>query len=143
MTIFDNLNRICDNQGLVKGAELCLNPYFFGWLEKWIGWLQKYSLHVKNKSQDFWNKISLLCKTIKQPVNHCIDMVDLMTWMTGSFDDQVDQKSTSHITSEHQHHDHHWPSQTVVVIHIDFNDFLHNISKLYSKKTFSVSILIK
>ena len=21
-------------QGLVKGAELCLNPYFFGWLEK-------------------------------------------------------------------------------------------------------------
>ena len=22
------------NQGLVKGAELCLNPYFFGWLEK-------------------------------------------------------------------------------------------------------------
>ena len=20
------------NQGLVKGAELCLNPYFFGWL---------------------------------------------------------------------------------------------------------------
>ena len=22
------------NQGLVKGAELCVNPYFFGWLEK-------------------------------------------------------------------------------------------------------------
>ena len=22
------------NQGLVKGAKLCLNPYFFGWLEK-------------------------------------------------------------------------------------------------------------
>ena len=21
-------------QGLIKGAELCLNPYFFGWLEK-------------------------------------------------------------------------------------------------------------
>ena len=21
-------------QGLVKGAKLCLNPYFFGWLEK-------------------------------------------------------------------------------------------------------------
>jgi len=21
------------SQGLVKGAELCLNPYFFGWLE--------------------------------------------------------------------------------------------------------------
>ena len=21
-------------QGLVKGLELCLNPYFFGWLEK-------------------------------------------------------------------------------------------------------------
>ena len=21
-------------QGLVKGVELCLNPYFFGWLEK-------------------------------------------------------------------------------------------------------------
>ena len=26
-------------QGLVKGAELCLNPYFFGWLEKWVFWL--------------------------------------------------------------------------------------------------------
>ena len=25
------------NQGLVKGAKLCLNPYFFGWLEKWVG----------------------------------------------------------------------------------------------------------
>ena len=23
-----------DSQGLVKGAELCLNPYFFGWLKK-------------------------------------------------------------------------------------------------------------
>ena len=22
------------NQGLVKGAKLCLDPYFFGWLEK-------------------------------------------------------------------------------------------------------------
>ena len=22
------------HQGLVKGAELCLNPYFLGWLEK-------------------------------------------------------------------------------------------------------------
>ena len=22
------------NQGIVKGAKLCLNPYFFGWLEK-------------------------------------------------------------------------------------------------------------
>ena len=29
----------CSVQGLVKGAELCLNPYFFGWLEKWVGWL--------------------------------------------------------------------------------------------------------
>ena len=26
-------------QGLVKGANLCLNPYFLGWLEKWVGWL--------------------------------------------------------------------------------------------------------
>ena len=25
---------IYSNQGLVKGAELCLHPYFFGWLEK-------------------------------------------------------------------------------------------------------------
>ena len=37
-TLFDN--RIFDAhqeyamQGLVKGAELYLNPYFFGWLEK-------------------------------------------------------------------------------------------------------------
>ena len=23
-----------EKQGLVKGAELCLNPYFFDWLEK-------------------------------------------------------------------------------------------------------------
>jgi len=23
-----------NKQGLVKGAKLCLNPYFFGWLEK-------------------------------------------------------------------------------------------------------------
>ena len=32
----------CDEaflQGLVKGTKLCLNPYFFGWLEKWVGWL--------------------------------------------------------------------------------------------------------
>ena len=40
----DLLQRI--TQGLVKGAKLCLNPYFFGWLEK-------YSSHVKNKSKDF------------------------------------------------------------------------------------------
>ena len=26
-------------QGLVKGAELCLNPYFFGWQKKRVGWL--------------------------------------------------------------------------------------------------------
>ena len=25
---------VSEAQGLVKGAELCLNPYFFGWLEK-------------------------------------------------------------------------------------------------------------
>ena len=24
----------CCIQGLLKGAKLCLNPYFFGWLEK-------------------------------------------------------------------------------------------------------------
>ena len=48
-------------QGLVKGAELCLNPYFFGWLEKWVG-----SLHVKNKNKDFWNKISLLLQDLDQ-----------------------------------------------------------------------------
>ena len=27
------------HQSLVKGAKLCLNPYFFGWLEKWVDWL--------------------------------------------------------------------------------------------------------
>ena len=26
------------DQGLVKGVELCLNPYFFGWLEE-VSWL--------------------------------------------------------------------------------------------------------
>ena len=28
----------CRLQGLVKGAELCLNPYFFGWCgeENWL-----------------------------------------------------------------------------------------------------------
>ena len=52
------------SQGLVKGAELCLNPYFFGWLEKWVGWQYKYSLHVENKSKDFWNKVSLLLQDL-------------------------------------------------------------------------------
>ena len=28
------VNASTDMQGLVIGAELCLNPYFFGWLEK-------------------------------------------------------------------------------------------------------------
>ena len=32
-------NNFTEIQGLVKGAKLCLNPYFFGWLEKEIGWL--------------------------------------------------------------------------------------------------------
>ena len=27
------------NQGLEKGAKLCLNPCFFGWREKRVGWL--------------------------------------------------------------------------------------------------------
>ena len=45
-------------QGLVKGAKICLNPYFFGWLEK-------YSLHVKNKSHDFCNKITLLLQNLE------------------------------------------------------------------------------
>ena len=36
---------VSEAQGLVKGAELCVNPYFFGWL-------YKYSLHVENKSKD-------------------------------------------------------------------------------------------
>ena len=31
-------------QGFVKGEELCLNPYL-------VGWLQKQSLHVENKSK--------------------------------------------------------------------------------------------
>ena len=48
----ESLLTIGYDQGLVKGAKLCLNPYFFGWLEKWVGWLQKYSLHVENKSKD-------------------------------------------------------------------------------------------
>jgi len=25
---------VCYKQGLVKGAKLCLNPYFFSWLKK-------------------------------------------------------------------------------------------------------------
>ena len=50
------------NQGLVKWAKLCLNPYFFGWLEK-------YSLHVENKSKDFWNKVSLLLQDLGLIVN--------------------------------------------------------------------------
>ena len=37
---------------------------FFGWLEKWVGWLCKYSLHVENKSQYFWNKMSLLLQDL-------------------------------------------------------------------------------
>ena len=28
--------KINSDQGLVKGAKLCLNPYFFDWLEKWV-----------------------------------------------------------------------------------------------------------
>ena len=30
---------LCYPQGHVIGAKLSLNPYFFGWLEKWVGWL--------------------------------------------------------------------------------------------------------
>ena len=30
----ENYQSVTPNQGLVKGAKLCLNPYFFGWLEK-------------------------------------------------------------------------------------------------------------
>ena len=29
-------------QGLVKGAKLFLNPYFFGWLVKWVGCTVSY-----------------------------------------------------------------------------------------------------
>ena len=44
--------------------NLRIYPYFFGWLEKWVGWLYKYSLHVENKSKVFWNKVSLLLKDL-------------------------------------------------------------------------------
>ena len=30
----EELELKCSDQGLVKGAKLFLNPYFFGWLEK-------------------------------------------------------------------------------------------------------------
>ena len=36
---FSNLIILGVKQGLVKGAKLSSNPYFFGWLEKWVGWL--------------------------------------------------------------------------------------------------------
>ena len=39
LLIKEKTNNVSCNQGLVKGAELCLNPYFFGWLEKLVGWL--------------------------------------------------------------------------------------------------------
>ena len=45
LEIPDYLYMKCQTQGLVKGEKLCLYPDFFGWLEK-------YSLHVKNESQD-------------------------------------------------------------------------------------------
>ena len=66
---FNHLNKNANSdvvwdQGLVKGAKLCLNLYFFDWLEKWVSWLLKYSLHVENKSKDFWNKISLLLQDL-------------------------------------------------------------------------------
>ena len=44
-------------QGLLKGEKLNLYPDFFCWLEK-------YSLHVENKSKDVGNKISLLLQDL-------------------------------------------------------------------------------
>ena len=47
------LYQLAADQGLVKGAKLCLNSYFF-WLAGEVSWLaQKYSLNVENKSKDF------------------------------------------------------------------------------------------
>ena len=40
-----NSKRKCDSQGFVKGEELSSNPYL-------VGWLEKYSLHIKDKSKD-------------------------------------------------------------------------------------------
>ena len=33
---YTQTGKVPHTQGLVKGVELCLNPYFFGWLEKWV-----------------------------------------------------------------------------------------------------------
>ena len=55
---FYNWNSI---QGLVKGAKLCLNLYFFGWLEKWVGWLLKSKIKVKiseTKFLSFYNTLN-------------------------------------------------------------------------------------
>ena len=61
-------------QGHVKGVKLCLIPSFFDWLEKRVGWLLKYSLHVENKRKDFWNKVSLLSQdlALKASIFHTI-----------------------------------------------------------------------
>ena len=82
------------NQGLVKGAELCLNPYFFA------GWSSTLSM-LKIKI-DFWNKELLLLQDLCGFQVFCQPFISRkFPWINSGWEDVCCDPAGAHLLSVH------------------------------------------